>query len=89
MTLRLDLVEGGGERREPGWSHWRLVWLNGGEGLPEHLKESRIEILQALEEALLAYKDFGVYSTNTDYRVILDVEDRCIIERKVPGRKNA
>jgi hypothetical protein len=77
LTLRLDLLEGSGERGEPGWSHWRLVWLNGSNGLPESLKLHRREILADLKEALLAYKDGGAYSSNTDYSVTLDIDSEC------------
>lgn len=75
--MRLDLLDGSGGRGEPGWSHWRLVWLNGSNGLPEPLKPHRREILADLKEALLAYKDFGAYSTNTDYSVTLDIDSEC------------
>lgn len=77
LTLRLDLLEGSGGRGEPGWSHWRLVWLNGSNGLSESLKPHRREILADLKDALLAYKDFGAYSTNTDYSVTLDIDSEC------------
>ena len=30
ITLRLDFLEGRGGRGEPGWSHWKLVWVRGG-----------------------------------------------------------
>jgi hypothetical protein len=79
LGLRLDLLDGGGARGEPGWSHWRLVWLEGSHGLPDQLKPQRTQILEALYEALLAYKDFGVYSTNTDYRVTLDLAEGCVV----------
>ena len=39
LTLRLDLLDGKGGRGEPGWSHWKLVRLNGSSGLPAHLEE--------------------------------------------------
>jgi hypothetical protein len=79
LTLRLDLLEGSGGRGEPGWSHWRLVlvWFNGGNGLPDPLKPHMREILADLKEALIAYKDFGAYSTNTDYSVTLDIDSEC------------
>ncbi|MDO5611033.1 MAG: hypothetical protein Q4G62_09750 [Pseudomonadota bacterium] len=79
LTLRLDLMGGRGGRGEPGWSHWKLVWLNGSYGLPEHLKAHKEEVLETLEEALLAYKDFGVFSSNTDYSVTLDIAEECVL----------
>ena len=73
ITLRLDLIGGRGGRGEPGWSHWKLVWVRGGHGLPQHLKPYKAEFLHDLKEALLAYKDFGVFSVNTDYEITLDI----------------
>ncbi|WP_238691782.1 hypothetical protein [Xanthomonas arboricola] len=75
LTLRLDLVDGGGARGQPGWSHWRLMWINGGDGLPEHLKADKDQFIAGLKEALLTYKDFGVHSRNTDYHIVLEVND--------------
>ena len=77
LTLRLDLLTGGGGRGEPGWSHWRLVWVSGGDGLPAHLKSHKEIFLQDLKEALLAYKDGGVFSSCTSYEVVLDVTAGC------------
>ncbi|WP_372390344.1 hypothetical protein ACCQ05_11595 [Xanthomonas sp. NCPPB 3582] len=75
LTLRLDLVDGGGTRGQSGWSHWRLMWINGGDGLPEHLKDDKDQFIADLKEALLAYKDFGVHSRNTEYHIALEVDD--------------
>lgn len=79
LFLRLDLMGGGGGRGEPGWSHWKLVWLNGSNGLPKHLKPHKAQILEELKEALTAYKDFGAYSSNTDYHIIFDVDGECTL----------
>jgi hypothetical protein len=79
INLRLDLIGGGGGRGEPGWSHWKLIWLNGSYGLPEHLRPYKDEILADLKEALIVYKDFGAYSKNTDYHVILDISEECVL----------
>lgn len=76
LTLRLDLLEGQGESGELGWSHWRLVWLKGSQGVPAHLKSQRIQILETLEEALTAYQGAGVYSAAySSYSVTLDIVD--------------
>ncbi|MCL1501435.1 hypothetical protein [Xanthomonas nasturtii] len=75
LTLRLDLVDGGGARGQPGWSHWRLMRINGGEGLPEYLKADKEQFIADFKEALLAYKDFGVHSRNTDYHIVFEVGD--------------
>jgi hypothetical protein len=79
LTLRLDLITGGGGRREPGWSHWRLVRVNGSYGLPELLKPFKEQILQDLKSALLAYKDGGVYSSCISYDVVLDISEECVL----------
>ena len=79
LTVRLDSITGGGERGKPGWSHWRMVWLNGSNGLPAHLKAHKGQILETLKDALLAYKDGGVYSSCTSYEVILDIAEECVL----------
>lgn len=81
LNLRLDLLDGGaGESAEHGWSHWKLVWLNGSHGLPAHLKPKCAEILDDLKEALVAYQGFGVYSRDyTSYRVALEVDSGCVL----------
>ncbi len=79
LYLRLDLMGGGGLPGEPGWSRWRMIWLNGSHGLPETLKPDRQRIIADLQEALLAYKDFGAYSTNTDYRIEFEIDQECVI----------
>ena len=78
LTLRLDLLGGGGKPGNPGWSHWRLIYLNGSNGLPSTLQDHRQMILDHLKEALLAYKDGGVFSVNTDYAVTLDFAEECM-----------
>jgi hypothetical protein len=78
LTLRLDLLEGRGGEGEPGWSHWRLVLVNGSSGLPEQLKPHRREIFADLKEALIAYQGAGAYSGNyTSYSVTLDIDSEC------------
>lgn len=80
LTLRLDLLEGKGGKAEPGWSHWRLISINGSFGLPEHLKPQRDEILETLHEALTAYQGGGVYSGDyTSYSVTLDIAEECVL----------
>ncbi len=53
----------------PGWIHWKLEEMD----LPFNLEDKREEILTALKEALTVYKDGGIYSMSTDFKVILDV----------------
>ncbi len=80
LILRLDLLDGGGKPGEPGWSHWRLVWLDGSDGLPLHLKGQKDRIIDTLKEALTVYRGAGVYSAKyTDYRVVLDIAEGCVL----------
>lgn len=79
ITLQLDLLEASGDPGEPGWSHWLLVRANGSNGLPNHLRSQGIEFLDDLKQALTAYKDLGVYSSNTGYEVTLDVDKDCAL----------
>lgn len=80
LILRLDLVEGQGGGGEPGWSHWRLIWLQGSDGVPANLKPQRNQILEALEEALTTYQGAGVYSAAySSYSVTLDIADECVL----------
>lgn len=79
LTLRLDLMDGGGARGEPGWSHWKLVMINGSQGLPEYLRTKRPQFIADLKEALIAYKDFGAYSSNTEYSIVFEIDADCVI----------
>jgi hypothetical protein len=79
LTVRLDLMGGDGKPGDPGWSHWLLVRFNGTNGLPPALKGHRQSVLDDLKQALLAYKDGGVFSLNTDYSVTLELAEECIL----------
>jgi hypothetical protein len=81
LTLRLDLLDAGGEPGEPGWSHWKLVWVNGSYGLPENLKSCKVQILEDLRAALVACQGLGgVYSAGySDYSVTLDIAVECLL----------
>ncbi|AXF86487.1 hypothetical protein DTO96_102241 [Ephemeroptericola cinctiostellae] len=75
LVLRLDLWGGGGDPGQPGWSRWVVKTISYNKTqdvLTPELEAQRPKILLDLKEALLAYKDFGIYSTNTDYEVILE-----------------
>jgi hypothetical protein len=80
LILGMEYLEGTGERGQPGWSHWLLVWVNGSNDLPASLKVHKAEFLADLEEALTAYQGGGVYSANyTDYSVTLDIAQECVL----------
>lgn len=79
LTLRLALLDAWGKAGEPGGGHWRLIFLNGSNGLPLALKGDRHAILDHLKQALMAYKDGGVFSLKTSYSVILDLAEECVL----------
>jgi hypothetical protein len=69
IPVELHMLAGGGKRGEPGRTHWKIHHIY----IPPHLQNMRNDILKDLKDALLAYKDGGVYSVNTAYSIILDV----------------
>lgn len=79
LTLRLDLLDAWGRPGEPGGCHWRLAYLNGSNGLPGALKRHQQTLVNDLKEALIAYKDDGVFSVKTDYAVVLDFSEECVL----------
>jgi len=80
LTLRLDLVDGGGERHGAGWSRWMLVWINDGEGLPPHLKSEAAEIIEELGVSLRVHKGIGgIHSSYTAYVTTVEVSAGCLI----------
>ncbi|MFA0923718.1 hypothetical protein [Xanthomonas fragariae] len=80
VILRLDLMESGGESKGAGWSHWKLVWINEGKGLPPHLKINCASFIEDLKSALTAHNGFGgAYSKYTDYSAEIDVSEGCLI----------
>lgn len=62
IVVRLDEA-GGGVRGGKGWCHYKLLKLD----LPEDLRGRRQDIINDLKEALVAYKDAGVYSATTEH----------------------
>ncbi|MEA9562694.1 MULTISPECIES: hypothetical protein [unclassified Xanthomonas] len=80
LTLRLDMLESGGERKGAGWSRWMLIWINGGKGLPAHLKSEASQIIEDLGVALTAHKGFGgVHSNYIDYNAEIEISEGCAI----------
>jgi len=63
LDVRITVLDVGGERGGSGWAKYRLDRLE----LPEKLRQDREEIIQDLEESLVAQKGSGVYSTFTDF----------------------
>lgn len=78
LTLRLDLVESGGEKGEEGWSRWSLVWIDDGIGLHREVKPFDQEFVNDLTDALTAHKGFGgAYSKHYSYRAEVEISRGC------------
>jgi hypothetical protein len=85
LWVETKLLEFRGGRGEPGWSRKRITnlglmgdrvgILGGKKYLPPELEPRRKKILKDLYDALLAYKDCGVLSSNTTYELTLDVAE--------------
>jgi hypothetical protein len=69
LTIDLVLLQAGGNPGGPCWSKKRILKLP----LPPQLEAKRDEIIADLREALVAYKDGGVFSKSTTYTLTLDV----------------
>lgn len=69
LTVDLDTEEAGGTRGGACWSHKRVRRIQ----VPRHLADKRSQILDDLKEALMAYKNGGVYATASTYTLTLDV----------------
>ena len=81
LTMRLDLVGTGGKTGEPGWAHWKMIWMCGTDGLPMHLKPHKAQILDDLKEALTAFRGLGgVYApAYSEYSVTLELDKECVL----------
>lgn len=79
IWVELKLVECGGQRNAPGWSIKRITKVclmdANSNYLPAQLTAHKESIIRDLYEALLAYKDRGVYSLNTAYKLTLEVAE--------------
>jgi hypothetical protein len=72
---------GGGTRGGPGWSHYSFLRMGRPEVhftvikeilLPDELKQHQAQIIADLKDALIAFKDFGMYSTSTESTTTFD-----------------
>lgn len=80
LTLRLDLVDAGGERYGTGWSRWLLVWVSGGEDMLAHLKPEAAQVVAELGVALAVHKGVGgVHSTCVEHVASIDVAKGCLM----------
>lgn len=80
----IELVDGSSNgRNAPGWGRKKivLVRLMGDRSklLPPSLVDSWDETFRDLEAALLVYKDGGVYSATTEYKLYLEVAEGALV----------
>lgn len=80
LWVELELLEiSSNGRNAPCWTRKRLTKLCVMDGdsnhLPSRLEPRKAEILKDLEEALLAYKDGGVFSASTTYELFFEVAE--------------
>ncbi|WP_285447800.1 hypothetical protein [Xanthomonas sp. LMC-A-07] len=89
LTLRIDMLESGGERNGTDWSRWMLIWINGGKGLPAHLKSDTPQFIEDLGLALTAHKGFGgVHSKYTRYDAQIEIAKGCDMKSIEFGRSH-
>lgn len=69
VFVELKLLELAGPQGGTRSAHWKLLRLE----LPTHFVDHSAEILADLKEALVAYKDGGVFSKATGFSVTLDM----------------
>ncbi|PZO65194.1 MAG: hypothetical protein DI635_03935 [Pseudoxanthomonas suwonensis] len=80
LYLRLDHMGSGTDADGTGWTRWRMIWLNGSNGLPHQLKPLQSKILADLEQALTAYRSAGKYSKDwPGYRAELQIDGECVL----------
>lgn len=69
IEIGLDNLENTGGPHQPCWAHVKVRYMN----LPPQHAHRHDEVIEILREALLAYKDGGVFGTATDFSLTLDV----------------
>lgn len=69
IEIGLDNLSSTGGLNQPCTSHMAVRYIK----LPARLEARRAEIIEVLREALMAYKDGGVYSGATEFSLTLDV----------------
>ena len=79
LALRLDLLNEENASDPNSVAHWKLMWVNGKDGLPAHLRARKDDMLQDLKLALVKYKDFGVSFKNSEANVQLEVDSDCVL----------
>lgn len=76
LWLEIHTLSAKGERGGPCWARELLHSMQSfnSHELAAHLQPKREEILADLKQALLAYKDGGVFASCTDYTLTLEIE---------------
>jgi hypothetical protein len=69
IELRIDIVQTTGGVNQACWTHYRLRYAL----LPQDFHLAKDEVILCLQEALLEYKDGGVFSSSTSFSLTLDV----------------
>lgn len=69
LKVDLENLSIEGQPHGPRRGHKRVRRID----IPPHLKNKQREIFHDLKEALIAYKDGGVFATATDYSLTLDI----------------
>ena len=69
MTAKIKLLEAGGKRGEHRWARKKLLDLS----LPAELEDKHDLVLKDLEAALTEYKEAGVLSKSTSYKLTFEV----------------
>lgn len=71
LWFEKKVLEASGGRRAPVWAHIKIRNFN----IPSQLEMYREKIYQDLREALLVYRDGGVFDTSTEFTLQLDIEE--------------
>ena len=83
LWVELEILGTSSGRNVPSWGRKRVTLLcvmgAGSNHLPSHLEPQKAQILKDLEEALLAYKDGGVYASATSYELFLEIAEGGVI----------
>lgn len=69
IEIGIDILSATGGLTGPSSAHMAIRYIN----IPAHLEDRRAEIVDLLREALLAYKNGGVFASEFPFSLILDV----------------
>lgn len=69
IEIGIDNLSSSGELNAPATGHKAVRYMN----IPARLERCRDQIVEALREALLVYKNGGVYASSFHYSLTLDI----------------